>query len=460
MKIYNSLTKKVEEFKPLNPDSVLMYTCGPTVYDYQTIGNFRTFVNSDFVNRVLKYNEYKVKFVMNITDVGHLTGDNLGDADTGEDKLEVAADREGKSAKEIAEFYTGYFMTDYEKLNILKPEKFTIASEYIKQMLDIIKTLETKGLTYKTSDGVYFDTSKFENYGKLAGTKVSLVEEGARVETNPEKRNPTDFALWKFSPDSKMRWQEWDSPWGRGFPGWHIECSAMSLDELGDTIDIHIGGEDHKMIHHPNEIAQSEGSTGKTFVNYWVHCAFLKVDGGRMGKSVGNAYLVDDLEAKGFSALDLRYFYTTAHYRTKLNFTWEALQSASNALKKLYSLVESYHEDSESQLATEYLNRFDESINDDVNMPQAVAVMWEMLKSEIPEGSKLKTLAKMDEVLGLDIDSHIGYEVPEDIKKQAKIRWEYRKQGIWDKADLLRRQIEEKGYEIDDGPTDYKIRRS
>ena len=460
MKIYNSLTKKVEEFKPLNPDSVLMYTCGPTVYDYQTIGNFRTFVNSDFVNRVLKYNEYKVKFVMNITDVGHLTGDNLGDADTGEDKLEVAADREGKSAKEIAEFYTGYFMTDYEKLNILKPEKFTIASEYIKQMLDIIKTLETKGLTYKTSDGVYFDTSKFENYGKLAGTKVSLVEEGARVETNPEKRNPTDFALWKFSPDSKMRWQEWDLPWGRGFPGWHIECSAMSLDELGDTIDIHIGGEDHKMIHHPNEIAQSEGSTGKTFVNYWVHCAFLKVDGGRMGKSVGNAYLVDDLEAKGFSALDLRYFYTTAHYRTKLNFTWEALQSASNALKKLYSLVESYHEDSESQLATEYLNRFDESINDDVNMPQAVAVMWEMLKSEIPEGSKLKTLAKMDEVLGLDIDSHIGYEVPEDIKKQAKIRWEYRKQGIWDKADLLRRQIEEKGYEIDDGPTDYKIRRS
>lgn len=459
MKLYNSLTKKVEEFKPQNPDTVLMYTCGPTVYHYQHIGNFRTVVTSDFVNRVLSYNDYKVKFVMNITDVGHLTGDNVGDADTGEDKLEVAADREGKSAKDIAEFYTNQFMTDYDKLGVVKPEKFTVASDYIKQMIALVSDLETKGFTYKTSDGVYFDTSKFKSYGKMAGTKASPDEEIARIVPNPEKINPADFALWKFSPKSKMRWQEWDSPWGRGFPGWHIECSAMALDELGDTIDIHIGGEDHKMIHHPNEIAQSEASTGKTFVNYWVHGAFLKVDGGKMGKSIGNAYLIDDLEAKGFTATDLRYFYTQAHYRTKQNFTWEALQSAANALKKLYSLVESYQEDPEAQVSPEHLNKFEEAINDDINIPQAVAVMWDMLKAELPEGIKLKTLIEFDKVLGLNISDHVGYEVPEEIAKQAKIRWEYRKKGIWDKADLLRRQIEEKGYTVDDGTDDYRVRR-
>lgn len=459
MKLYNSLSKKTEEFKPLNPDVVTMYTCGPTVYHYQHIGNFRTFVISDFVHRVLNYNGYKTKFIMNLTDVGHLTGDNLGDADTGEDRLEIAADREGKSAAEIADFYTAEFQKNYEKLGLLPPEKFTTASDYIKEMQEIIKTLETKGYTYTISDGVYFDTSKFEDYGKLAGTKVEEVEEGARVEPNPQKKNPTDFALWKFSGDEKIRWQEWDSPWGRGFPGWHIECSAMVINELGETIDVHIGGEDHKMIHHPNEIAQSECCTGKTFVNYWVHPAFLKVDGGRMGKSVGNAYIMDDVEAKGYSPMALRYLYTTAHYRSKLNFTWDALGAASSALKKLYDMVEGYQEDPDAQVSTDYLNQFEEAINDDINLPQAVAVMWDMLKSEIPEGAKLKTLEKFDEVLGLDIKEHIGYEVPAEISKKAVLRWEYRKRGIWDKADLLRREISEAGFTIDDGPNDYKIRR-
>jgi cysteinyl-tRNA synthetase len=459
MKIYNSLTKKTEEFKPLNPDVVTMYTCGPTVYDYQHVGNFRTFITSDFVHRALKYSGYKVKFIMNITDVGHLTGDTLGDADTGADKMEVAADREGKSASEVADFYTSHFMTDYDKLNILQPEKFPVASNYIKEMQSIIKTLETKGYTYTISDGVYFDTSKLKDYGKLAGTKVDLVEEGARMEPNPEKKDPTDFALWKFSSDDKMRWQEWDSPWGKGFPGWHIECSAMAMNELGETIDIHIGGEDHKMIHHPNEMAQSEASTDKPFVNYWMHGAFLKIDGGRMGKSVGNVYILDDLEAKGFPPLALRYFYTTAHYRSKLNFTWESLQSAANALKKLYDLVEGYQEEPDAQMATDYLNQFEAALNEDVNIPQAVAVMWEMLKSEIPEGSKLKTLARFDEVLGLDLVEHIGYEVPKEIIDMALLRWEYRKTGIWDKADLLRRQVEEKGFVIEDSETDYKIKR-
>ena len=459
MQLYNSLTKKVEEFKPLNPDVVTMYTCGPTVYDYQHIGNFRTFMSSDFVHRVLRYNGYKVKFIMNITDVGHLTGDNLGDADTGEDRLELAADREGKSAKEISEFYTQDFMKTYDKLNILHPEKFTKATDYIKEMQSLIKTLEAKGFTYRTSDGVYFDISKVGDYGKLAGTKTEAIEEGARAEPNPEKKNPADFSLWRFSPDDKMRWQEWDSPWGRGFPGWHIECSAMAIEELGSTIDIHIGGEDHKMIHHPNEMVQSECATGKPFVDYWMHAAFLKVDGGRMGKSVGNAYILEDIEAKGFTAMDLRYFYTLAHYRTKLNFTWEALQASAAALKKLYDLVESYQEDSEAPILPEYLNKFETAINDDINIPQAIAVMWDMLKDDVSESSKLKTLEKFDEVLGLKIVDHIGYEVPTDIENLAKIRWEYRKNGIWDKADVLRKQIEAQGFVVEDSASTYKVKR-
>ncbi len=461
MKLYNSLTKKVEDFKPINPDVVSMYTCGPTVYDYQHIGNFRTFITSDLLQRILKYNEYKIKAIMNITDVGHLTGDNQGDADTGEDRLEIAADREGKSAREIADFYTEHFLTDYDKLNITRPEKFTKATDNIREMINLVQKLEGKGVTYRTSDGIYFDTSKFEEYGKLSGLKPENIEEGARVEPNPEKRNPTDFALWKFSPDTKIRWQEWDSPWGRGFPGWHIECSAMAMNELGETIDIHVGGEDHKMIHHPNEMAQSEAATGKPFANYWVHGAFLKVDGGRMGKSVGNAYILDDLEAKGFDAISLRFFFLHAHYRTKLNFTWEALQNSQNSLKKLYSLVEGYQEDPDSQLSVEHLQKFEQVISNDLNTPEALAVMWDLIKSEIPEGSKLKTLAKFDEVFGLNIEDHIGFEIPQEVEKLAKVRTEYRKTGIWDKADKLRRQIEEKGFIVEDISSEpgYKIRR-
>lgn len=459
MKIYNSLTKKIEDFKPINPDAVTMYTCGPTVYDYQHIGNFKTFITSDILHRVLKMNDYKVKFIMNITDVGHLTGDNVGDADTGEDRLEVAADREGKSAREIAEFYTEHFMNDYERLNILKPEKFTKATEYIKNMIKLVERLEAKGYTYRTSDGIYYDTSKFENYGQMSPLKLDEIQEGARVEANPEKRNPSDFALWKFSPEDKMRWQEWDSPWGRGFPGWHIECSTMSMEELGDTLDIHVGGEDHVTVHHPNEIAQSEGATGKQFVNYWVHVAFLKVDGGRMGKSLGNTFLVDDVIAKGFDPLALRFFYLHGHYRSKLNFTWEALQNTQNSLTKLYSLVEGYKEDHEATLAIDHIKEFEDALNNDMNTPTAIAVMWDMLKSGLPEGTKLKTIVEFDKVLGLNIDDHVGYEVPLEILNLAKVRWEYKKQGIWDKADVVRKQIEEKGYLVEDSANDFKVRR-
>lgn len=460
MKLYNSLTKKIEDFKPINPDVVTMYTCGPTVYDYQHIGNFRTFITSDLLQRVLKYNGYKVRAIMNITDVGHLTGDNLGDADTGEDRLEIAADREGKSAREIADFYTEHFLTDYDKLNITRPEKFPKATENVREMIGLIQKLESKGVTYRISDGIYFDTSKIEDYGKLSGIKPENMDE-SRLEPNPEKRNPADFALWKFSPEEKMRWQEWDSPWGRGFPGWHIECSAMSMNELGETLDVHVGGEDHKMIHHPNEIAQSEAATGKTFANYWVHGAFLKVDGGRMGKSVGNAYILADLEAKGFDPLSLRFFFLHAHYRTKLNFTWEALQNSQNSLRKLYSLVEGYQEDPEATISIEHIQRFEEVLNNDLNTPEALAIMWDLLKSDIPEGSKLKTLVKFDEVFGINLEDHIGFEVPKDVENLAKVRNEYRKNGIWDKADMIRKQVEEKGFIVEDisSAPGYKLRR-
>lgn len=461
MKLYNSLTKEIEEFKPINPDVTTIYTCGPTVYSYQHIGNFRTFVTSDILQRVLKFDGYKVRAIMNLTDVGHLTGDNLGDADTGADRLEVAADREGKSARDIAEFYTDHFLKDYDKLNLIKPERFTKATAYIKEMIALVEKLELKGFTYRISDGIYFDTSKFPDYGKLSGIKLEeLGGEGTRLEPNPEKKNPTDFALWKFSPTDKMRWQEWDSPWGKGFPGWHIECSAMSMDQLGETLDIHVGGEDHKMIHHPNEIAQSECATGKKFVNYWVHGAFLKVDGGRMGKSVGNAYILSDLEAKGFEPMSLRFFYMHAHYRTKLNFTWEALQNTQNSLKKLYALVESYKEDPNAPLAIEHIRQFEDAINNDLNMPTAVATMWDLIKSDLSEGTKLNTLLKFDEVFGLKIADHIGYEIPKDVENLARTRWEYKKQGIWDKADMLRRQIEQAGFVVDDNSNDFKIRRA
>jgi cysteinyl-tRNA synthetase len=460
MKIHNSLSRKIEEFKPRHDDLVTMYCCGPTVYTSVSIGNFRTYFLADLVNRTLGLNGYKVHYVMNITDVGHLTGDNEGDADQGEDKLEKSAVKEGRSAREIAEFYTKDFLRQYDKLNLKRPIKFTKATEYIDKQIQLVGTLEDKGYTYRTSDGIYFDTSKFEKYGQLSGLSIENIKEGARVEPNPEKKNPTDFALWKFSPSDVRRQQEWDSPWGRGYPGWHLECSAMSLSELGETIDIHIGGEDLKMIHHQNEIAQSECSTGKEFVKYWIHGAFLQVEGGRMGRSLGNAYLISDLEEKGYDPMVLRYFYMTAHYRSPLNFTWEALQNAQNSLNKLYDLASGLKPEKDGKVSEKYMGRFKDKINDDFNAPEALAVMWEMLKNSISEASRLATIVKMDEVLGLRLDERVGYEIPQKITDMAKTRLEYRKNGIWDKADVLRKQIAEAGFILDDLPDGgFKIKR-
>jgi len=347
----------------------------------------------------------------------------------------------------------------------IRPTALALAqnNKYKKELTEIrqrmVKKLEQKGFAYKTSDGVYFDTAKFPQYGELSGLTAESVQEGARVEPNPEKKNPTDFALWKFSPKDKMRWQEWESPWGMGFPGWHVECSAMAMKELGETIDIHMGGQEHKMIHHQNEIAQSECATGKKFVNYWLHVAWLQVNDGKMSKSLGNVFTISDVQDKGFEPLSLRYFYMSAHYRNPLNFTWEALQNAQNTLKKLYSIVGTYNESEDSAVSLDYMERFKVAVNDDINMPKAVSVVWDLVKSDVAEASKIKTLLEMDKVLGLDIENYVGFEVPADVVNLARTRFQYRKSGIWDKADLLRRQIEDKGFVVEDTGNDFKLKR-
>lgn len=442
-----------------------MYTCGPTVYDYLTVGNFRTFVLSDVLRRVLKINGYEVKAVMNITDVGHLTGDNLGNADTGEDRLEKGAKREGKSAWEVASFYTDAFLSDIQKLNLLPPDILPKATDHIQEQIQLIKALEEKDLTYKTSDGIYFDTVKFEEqtgkkYGELS--TLDQIKTGARVEENPEKKNPRDFALWKFSPSASSgqvkRQMEWDSPWGLGFPGWHIECSAMAIKYLGETFDIHVGGEDLRSIHHPNEIAQSEGATGKQFVKYWVHGTFLLVDGKRMGKSVGNAYIMNDVESKGFNPLSLRYLYLTAHYRDQMNFTWEALRGAQTALERLRTTVYGLQQQTDRTVLSEekesktdnYRQQFLEAINNDLSTAQALAVVWEMMKSNIPSSDKYDMALYFDEVLGLGLGKVQVEQVPEDVQQLVKEREEARKAGDFAKADELRDAIKSLGYVVKD----------
>lgn len=447
--LYNSLTKRDEIFAPLETGRVKMYTCGPTVYDFQHIGNYRTFFLSDILYRTLTYSGYTVDYIMNLTDVGHLFDND--DARLGTDKLEEAAEKQGRNVTELADFYIDSFLKDFEKLNFSQPRKFTRASEYIPEQINLIRTLERLGYTYETDDGVYYDTSKLETYGRLTGMSEETIKEGARVEPNTQKKNPMDFALWKFSPKDKRRWQEWDSPWGLGFPGWHIECSAMNLKELGEQIDLHVGGEDIKM-HHQNEIAQCESATGKTFSKYWVHGSFLQVDGGKMGKSLGNAYTLSDIENKGFDAFGLRYFYMNAHYSGQLNFTWSAMQSSQNALKKLGELISGYKENPDAEVSLPHIQKFESALFNNLNVPQALAALWDTLKSDIKEETKVATALHMDRVLGLNLMSHVGFEVPQKILDMVRTRTEYRKAGIFDKADVVRREIAELGYLVEDLP--------
>lgn len=471
MKLYNSLSRKVEEIEPREKGKLGMYTCGPTVYSTPTIGNFRTYTLSDLLVRALRYVGYEVKDVMNLTDVGHLTGDNDGDASQGEDRLEKASKKEGRTAWEIAEGYSDEFMSQMKLLNIAMPSVVCKATEHISEQIAMIEKLEAKGFTYKILDGIYFDTVKFESMGFKYGELSNLDEmkKGARLEPNQEKKNPRDFALWKFSPAASSglprRQMEWQSPWGVGFPGWHIECSAMSAKYLGDQFDLHVGGEDLRSTHHPNEIAQAEGATGKRpFVKYWVHGAFLLVDGGRMGKSLGNAYTVADIVAKGFDPLSLRYFYMTGHYRRQINFTWEALTAAQSALTKLreaYQAAESDKTDrttlSSEKLAKieEYQNDFQSALENDLNMPEALATVWEVVKSNIPNYDKVDLLSQFDRVLSLNLGlrkQELGTreEIPEQVEKLIEQREVVRKMRNYAEADKIRADIEKLGYRVED----------
>lgn len=462
LKIYNTLTKKEEEIIPITPQKAGVYTCGPTVYDYVTVGNWRTYTLGDLINRVLRYDGVETTYIMNITDVGHLTGDNSGDADTGEDRMEKAKMREGKTAWDIAEFYAADFLDGYRKLNLTQPNKFVKATDHIAEQIAMVQKLEDRSLAYKISDGVYFDTAAYEAQGFTYGELSNLesIKEGARVEINPEKKNPRDFALWKFSPQDEKRDMEWPSPWGVGFPGWHIECSAMSEKYLGEQFDIHIGGEDLKSTHHPNEIAQAQGSSGKRpFVKYWVHGAFLQVDGGRMGKSLGNAYNLHDIETKGFSPIALRYFYLTANFGSHLNFTWEGLEAAQNALKKLKNLFISLGTD-EGVINHAYIQRFHEAIDDNLNMPEALAVMWQLTQDkEMLNADKRTTLLDMDRVLGLGMESWVRDEIPADVIALVRERADAKSVKDWTRADEIRDQIANLGYEVLDKGEDFEIRK-
>lgn len=452
LKLYNTLTKKVEEFKPLKPDLVTLYCCGPTVYEYATIGNFRTYAMTDLLVRALRYLGYQVKYVMNITDVGHL----VSDADSGEDKMEKGARREGKTAWDVAKFYTDAFLTDSKKLNLVEPDIRPKPTEHIAEQIAMVQTLLNKGYAYTIDDGLYFDTGKFKGYGELTGQNIKELKAGARVEVNPQKKHPSDFALWKFTPNDTKRDMEWESPWGKGFPGWHIECSAMSRKYLGDQIDIHTGGADLIPIHHTNEIAQSEAASGMApFVRYWIHGQFILVDGEKMAKSKSNFYRLGDLEAKGFDPLALRYFYMTAHYRAFLNFTWEGLKNAQKALNELRSQISNIHR---TTLSVEklmkvgaYRKKFEEAIENDLNMPRALAVVWEVVKSNIPSQDKYDLMLDFDDVLGLDLRrEHSKKEIPQEIQALLDKREQLRKAKKFAEADELRKKIESAGYRVGD----------
>lgn len=448
MKIYNTLSRSVEELSPINPPKIGIYSCGPTVYDYQHIGHMRRYVGDDILIRVLKHNNFDVHHVMNITDVGHL----VSDADDGEDKMEKGAKKFGLSVWDIAKKFETQFKDSCALLNIELPKDLMHATDYISEQIDLIKKLEEKGFTYKTQDGIYFDTSKFENYFKLSRQNPEELRAGARVEFDREKKNVSDFALWKFSPADEKRQMEWESPWGKGFPGWHIECSAMSMKALGESFDIHTGGIDHINIHHTNEIAQAEAATGKPFVKYWIHHAFLTVEGEKMSKSLGNTHNVEDVKEKGFDPMSLRYLYLQTHYRQEMNFTWDALIASQTALNKLRRY---YLEAENGDIVLP--GEFEDAINEDLNLPKALSVVWENIADLNRE-----TLNMIDSVLGLQLSSYKEeeIEIPENIQGLVDQRGELRKAGNYTEADKVRSEIESLGYQIEDTGSGIKVSKS
>ncbi len=455
--------RKKQVFKPISPGQVNLYACGPTTYSYAHIGHFRAYIFVDTLVRMLRYNGLKVKHVMNITDVGHLTSD----ADTGEDKMEKAAEEEKKTAWEIAEFYTKDFFNVMEKLNVRRPDIVCKATDHIQDMIALVKKIEKNGYTYKTSDGIYFDTSKLSDYGKLAGLNIKELKEGARIEKNPEKKNPTDFALWKFAKEDEKRQMKWNSPWGQhSFPGWHIECTAMSMKYLGEVYDIHTGGIDHIPVHHTNEIAQAEAATGKEFVHYWLHNEFVTINGEKMSKSKGNIFKMSDIEEKGFDPLSFRYLFLTAHYRSKINFTWESLEAAEKTLNTLREHIRLLQENdigkTNKKKLEEYKIKFLEFINDDLKTTEALSLTWKLIRDEkeISNKDKLELILEFDKVLGLKLDKVNSEEkIPENIQKLIGEREDARKNKDYKKSDEIRDKIRKMGFELQDVKDGIKVRK-
>jgi cysteinyl-tRNA synthetase len=435
---------------PQEPNAVGLYSCGPTVYQYAHLGNFRSFLLADTLRRVLEYQGLAVKHVMNITDVGHL----VGDGDAGEDKVAQSAAAEGKTAWEIAAYYTDAFLEDLGRLHFLQPHVLPRATQHIPEQIALIEALEAKGYAYVTQDGVYFDTAKLPNYGALAGQDLEALAVGARVEVNAEKRNPTDFALWKRSPADAHRQMEWESPWGVGFPGWHIECSAMSVKYLGQPFDIHTGGEDHVFPHHTNEIAQTEAATGQPLAKYWLHGAFMMVDGRKMSKSLGNTFTVQDLIDHGHDPLAFRYLALTTHYRKPLNFTWDALRAAEQGVENLRGLVRALPAEAGSILEDDEA-AFCSALGDDLNTAQALGVLWEVLRSDRADKVKAAAVSRWDRVLGLGLADELGRgsgsaEIPADIAALVADREAARQAGEYGRADELRTEIEARGFVVSD----------
>lgn len=444
---YNTLTKQKDLFKPIEEGKVKIYSCGPTVYKDATIGNMRTNLLNDTLRRVLKYNGYELKHVMNITDVGHL----VSDGDEGEDKMLKSAREEHKSPLEIAEHYTKLFFRDLERLNIETPEVVCKATDHIKEMLEMVQKIMKNGYAYETSTAIYFDVSKLDKYGILSGINLNDQKAGARVDIDPEKRNPYDFALWIKAPANHL--MKWDSPWGPSYPGWHIECSAMSTKYLGEEFDIHTGGIDLVPTHHENEIAQNKGACGKNPANYWIHGEYLLINGGKMSKSLGNTYLIDDIIARGYSPLAYRLFNYSCHYRGKLNFTWEGIESANTSLIRLREGYQKHlngNSDISDEIIADMENKFHQAINDDMNMPLALSVVWEAVKYPEKSPKIAQLLKKFDTVLGIKIDEVQETKIPQEILDLVEERKQARSDKNWSESDRLRDLIAEKGYIVKD----------
>ena len=444
---YNTLTKQKDLFKPIEEGKVKIYSCGPTVYKDATIGNMRTNLFQDTLRRVLKYNGYELKHVMNITDVGHL----VSDGDEGEDKMLKSAREEHKSPLEIAEHYTKLFFRDLERLNIETPEVVCKATDHIKEMLEMVQKIMKNGYAYETSTAIYFDVSKLDKYGILSGINLNDQKAGARVDIDPEKRNPYDFALWIKAPANHL--MKWDSPWGPSYPGWHIECSAMSTKYLGEEFDIHTGGIDLVPTHHENEIAQNKGACGKNPAHYWIHGEYLLINGGKMSKSLGNTYLIDDIIARGYSPLAYRLFNYSCHYRGKLNFTWEGIESANTSLIRLREGYQKHlngNSDISDEIIADMENRFHQAINDDMNMPLALSVVWEAVKYPEKSPKIAQLLKKFDTVLGIKIDEVQETKIPQEILDLVEERKQARSDKNWSESDRLRDLIAEKGYIVKD----------